>query len=705
MTKPIINSFSSIAPLIIQKYERYLPTAFDESLTILQKVNKIIKYLDDTGLLVGGVVTQWNTVMEWVMNEGLDDSVTKKLDDMLADGTFNELINQVLFGALDDRIKTLEDLKLGDKPVSISSFGAKGDGVTDDTQAFKDAILSGKTIELKDGATYVISSVLSVTDQHLRWFCNGNATILNTIGGTLLTFKNTEKTHVQLSSVTLNSTMSKITLPNVTNIQVGDLIKFQSSAPWYYDPRPDGVGGYSTYKGEVHLIKEINGNEITLDCYFGDTYNTSEVIDVYVYSPKTIEFKGITFKLPNPVYTQMFYIYDAYRPLFDRVNIINSQRAGAIIYTSYSPEVKGCHINLNINDSAIIDTGYGIQDYGCVFGKYHDNTFTSCRRGVDFSGIIPSRWGLCHDNTFTCLAKYYVNVPGITGFGTHGGCENTLFANNTINGAESAFKIRGNMCKIIGNIGINLKNEFAYMEFGGQNYVENNTVQSDGDVPDYFVTLANTIDSVRTVIKNNHGRINQHIVYHYTPTTTKLQFDMSGNVFNTGTDKNIIFVSGIPTGTNVTFEKSNIVNNQIIPDSRYRYNVNNLLIDWTNTEIEGYVLPTSFYKVGFGLGTLSNVTLDMLVNKRGRIVQLTGVLKFDVNGDTARPHITGLPNPNSGFSNHRLMLSTANTQHVIQKVRNSDEIQVSGTGTSHQDAFPVGTGYAIIIDMSYQLVG
>jgi hypothetical protein len=84
-----------------------------------------------------------------------------------------------------------------------------------------------------------------------------------------------------------------------------------------------------------------------------------------------------------------------------------------------------------------------------------------------------------------------------------------------------------------------------------------------------------------------------------------MQFDMSGNVFNTGTDQKIIFVSGVPDGTNVTFEKSNILGNQVIPDTKYRYNVNNLLIDWATCEIEGYMMSGSAYRVGFGLGTMS----------------------------------------------------------------------------------------------------
>lgn len=102
MTKPIIRKFSQLAQLMIQKYERYLPTAFDESLTLLEKVNKIIEYLNQTGLLVNEVVEQWNEVVEWVIDEGLIDSMNNALDEMYQDGRLSQLINVQMIGSLSD---------------------------------------------------------------------------------------------------------------------------------------------------------------------------------------------------------------------------------------------------------------------------------------------------------------------------------------------------------------------------------------------------------------------------------------------------------------------------------------------------------------------------------------------------------------------------------------------------------------------------
>lgn len=103
MTQPELNSFSRMAPLIIQKYKRYLPTAFDDSLTMLEKVNKVISYLNELSDDFGDLTEQWNEVMEWIMADGITDDVNAKLDEMVNDGTMDTIINQNIFDDLDTR--------------------------------------------------------------------------------------------------------------------------------------------------------------------------------------------------------------------------------------------------------------------------------------------------------------------------------------------------------------------------------------------------------------------------------------------------------------------------------------------------------------------------------------------------------------------------------------------------------------------------
>lgn len=110
-TKPVLT-FSQVAPLIVHHYERYIPNAFDESMTILEKVNKIIVQLNRIGELSNLVSEKWNEVMEWVMADGLTLAVTDKLDEMVNDGTMDEIINEHIFNELNTKINNLTtDLK------------------------------------------------------------------------------------------------------------------------------------------------------------------------------------------------------------------------------------------------------------------------------------------------------------------------------------------------------------------------------------------------------------------------------------------------------------------------------------------------------------------------------------------------------------------------------------------------------------------
>lgn len=97
MTKPELVTLGMITPIFIQEYERYLPTAFDESMSLLEKVNKVIQHLSETDRVTNDVVTQWNTAMEWVLNEGLNESVIAKILDMSTDGSLANLINETIF--------------------------------------------------------------------------------------------------------------------------------------------------------------------------------------------------------------------------------------------------------------------------------------------------------------------------------------------------------------------------------------------------------------------------------------------------------------------------------------------------------------------------------------------------------------------------------------------------------------------------------
>ena len=96
MVKPDITVWQPIPSLYEQGYERYLPTAFDGSMTILEKMNKIIHYLNSIGALLDSIGEQWNKIVEWVLGEGLENAVRDILTEWLNDGTLANIMSQLI---------------------------------------------------------------------------------------------------------------------------------------------------------------------------------------------------------------------------------------------------------------------------------------------------------------------------------------------------------------------------------------------------------------------------------------------------------------------------------------------------------------------------------------------------------------------------------------------------------------------------------
>lgn len=131
------------------------------------KINECVDFSNSTLDLCG-----------WLVNEGLKEEVANKLISWLNDGTLKNVITDSVITDIGYLKKVVE--------VNVCQFGAKGDGITDDTKAIQDTIdyvksMGGGVVKFNTGK-YVISKPLYISD-YIRLIGTGSTTEIYKIKG------------------------------------------------------------------------------------------------------------------------------------------------------------------------------------------------------------------------------------------------------------------------------------------------------------------------------------------------------------------------------------------------------------------------------------------------------------------------------------------------------------------------------------------
>lgn len=579
-------------------------------------------------------------------------------------------------------------------------YGAVGDGIADDTAALQAALNSGNSICLTPGARYKITSPLVYAGNvSLSTMGFAPAVIEPQTAITGLDFRVTAT-----GSTTLNGEVEigdvVITVTDATDISSGDLVVLKSDTAWYW------VG--TEYKGEVHVVKSKSGNDLTLYEPICDNYAVTETVAVTAYPNRTVNLSGITVEYPSALAAVALYVGERQHARISNFNAINCYTGkGIYLEYCYDTQVDKVHTRMAAGSSA--STSYGIQTKGSVHTKIINSHFCDCRRGVDFSGDIPSRFGLVS----ACTASQGEFGSGYAAFGMHETAENILFTGNTINGFTSAFTARGNNIVITGNQWNAPIDALAFVNaaYGSGLVIDDNAVLSihakrslltdDRSAwgPHYFVNLYDDTYDGEVWIRNN----TVHYLYNHPINggNAVTRWHVTGNYFRVRHDAadNIYLINA----TSLAFEKSQIWGNDFWVDVGVRYWFRSTTtINWNTCEIDCWDLPDADDLVVYtGSGTLTNKTVDLMIQISRGVCRVSGYIKFDVSTNTAAIKLNNIPRSH-GISYYNTARYSA-SEFMLYITAGDNMLYISAGTAAYNTPFAVGTNYQIPIDIRYKI--
>ncbi|NEX80246.1 right-handed parallel beta-helix repeat-containing protein [Bacillus thermocopriae] len=382
-------------------------------------------------------------------------------------------------------------------------FGANGFDNEPDTEAIQKAINSGNTVILKSGATYIIDETLKSSHSiNIKTDHSEKAKIVQKKNKSALIVDNQPVVETYVTKQILTN-QSFVVLANTKGIKPGYLLHLKSSKLWYWDDR-----GYLK-KGELHKVIKVEGKKVYLDRPIVENYKVGkeERVSASIYPNISLQLENITFTHPKPLKTIMLKINYTMNTNIENVIVKNSKRIGILLDTTYQTFVKKVFIDLGTTKD--ISSGYGIQDYGGTETLITDSVFKRIRRGVDFSGGTPSRYGIVRNSRAYGNKKGEL-ASGNSGFGTHSTAEYITFENNYVENFNYGFLVRGRNITVKENILKGYSISFIAITYGNNVKVLKNTYHSiNNSSLEMFIlflkTYKGTIDVQGNVVNSLKG--------------------------------------------------------------------------------------------------------------------------------------------------------------------------------------------------------
>ena len=302
------NNYSvkhSLKKLFLQRYERYLPTAFDESMSLLEKMNKLIETQNalidvinahkehtseqierafdiiDTNLefqlknFRDELIEQktlYEEIRDKIHSDLLPDTVHQKLEEWLLDGTIEDMLIGTAFPVFNEKLEELQN-RVESLDISVKDFGAMGDGkeVSSEIQEAVNFVSSrgGGRVFIPAGEYGIQNEILVPSNITIEGV--GDSTVLNRIAPLSTMFRVSGEIGNEIG-LTKNATRGdmEVNVANATDFKKGDYFKIISQRDAQHEDAGKWRMGNSTantnsvYLGEVQYVEKIEDNKLHL---------------------------------------------------------------------------------------------------------------------------------------------------------------------------------------------------------------------------------------------------------------------------------------------------------------------------------------------------------------------------------------------------------------------------------------------------------
>lgn len=549
--------------------------------------------------------------------------------------------------------------------VSIKDFGAVGDGVTNDTDAFEDAIAAiattGQTLYVPAG-TYKLTREIATTGD-LIIEGDGDSTVLDfsgTVTGGTGKALSVSGSFTALPDLSTNASKNDQSLVFVSapSLSVTDVLVI-------YNPTDFSYSGFRFYyrAGEWCEVDGVSGSTVSLTNSLYDGY-VAGAVDLYKLSSPTVSLRN--FRIIGTTVESLITISLCNRPLVENVSGYLENNWIVSFDRCYKPTA----INLNLFNKGDGGDDYGLvitnsQDVEVIGGNYYARRHAITTGGAADVGAVP-----CRNLRFTSLTTKNDINSGVFSADFHGNTEDSVYENCRIYGGATW---QGKNNRYVNCV---ISDIFSYVCVysaeikGGYFTLENCDLLVTGDPQpntrgiidiggNNAAVTANTTERTTFIVKNcrvfapNAGSATSLVLFKNQGCVQYVNFDIDGitalsttsfgqilytdNTSGTAASEFIVVdgITGFPTGTYLHNPNGNHYANFPHRCQKQTGRVTLAATSGTNNTIASNILFKYPYpRVPASFATSGGTTAQTFIGNRAAIANL-----YQVDNDSIRPQI------------------------------------------------------------------